>query len=202
MAPVPCPWKTILCRRQRHDVSSRAQVDGLRALAHAVRLDVERHLLAIDEGAQARRLDRRDMHEHVLRAAVGRDETKAFGRVEKFYCTGLGHGRTPSPVASLVPGPPLRPAGRSGYVLAVMHSRMNLPPAKAGPSDIHSFGERVDQTFQSPGQQTPERWILWHGTIVLTRCRTADAGRPISVTPCSNVRRRGFAAPLEARKRR
>jgi hypothetical protein len=41
-----------------------------------------------------------------------------------------------------------------------MHSRMIWNPApKAGPSDIHSVGERVAQTFQSPGQQMPEHEI-------------------------------------------
>src|SRR3954470_6108310 len=82
------------------DRSGRAQIDRFGALAHAVGLDVEGDLLAIDEGAQAGSLDRRDVDEHILGAAVRRDETEAFGRVEEFYGAGLGHaGGTPSPVA-------------------------------------------------------------------------------------------------------
>src|SRR5690606_21653739 len=67
------------------------EVDGLGALAHAVRLDVEGDLLAVDEGAHARRLDGGDVDEHVLRAAVRRDEAEALGGVEEFHGAGLGH---------------------------------------------------------------------------------------------------------------
>src|SRR5689334_10338009 len=51
------------------DGSGGAEVDRLRAFAHAVRLDVEGDLLAVDERAQARCLDRGNMDEHVLGAA-------------------------------------------------------------------------------------------------------------------------------------
>src|SRR5690606_159282 len=36
-----------------------------------------------------------------------------------------------------------------------------MPPAKAGPSDIYSVGERADQRFQSPGSKRPNCQIYY-----------------------------------------
>ena len=69
--------------------SGRAQIDCLRALAHAVGLDVERDLLAIEQALHAGALQRRDMDEDVLRAAIRRDEAKTLGGVEELDGTSL-----------------------------------------------------------------------------------------------------------------
>src|SRR5690606_3011318 len=61
-----------------------------RVLARAgVAHDVERHLLALDEGAQARALDRGDVNEHVRLAAALLDEAEALGGIEEFYGTSV-----------------------------------------------------------------------------------------------------------------
>src|SRR4051812_30446476 len=55
------------------------------------------------------------MYEHILRAAIRRDETKTLGRVEEFYGAGLGHwGRTPSPVFKFSGPLSVASSGRSG----------------------------------------------------------------------------------------
>src|SRR5690606_22610943 len=100
------------------DRSIGPQVNGLRTLAHAVGLDIERYLLAVQKCPQTGLLDGRNMHEYILGSVIRSDEAKAFGCVEEFYDTSLGHGRTPSPVALRVPDPPLRPASGAGFVLA------------------------------------------------------------------------------------
>src|SRR5690606_24846154 len=99
----PCKWRpggkkpprmssgTALSNDGWRPNSGGAQVDRLGALAHAVGLDVEGHLLAVDEGAQAGRLDGGNVDEHVLGAAVRRDKSETLGRVEEFYGPGLGH---------------------------------------------------------------------------------------------------------------
>src|SRR5690606_23120987 len=51
--------------------SGGAEIDGLGALAHAVGLHVERHLLAIHERMQAGPLNGRDMDEYILRPVIG-----------------------------------------------------------------------------------------------------------------------------------
>src|SRR5690348_16077335 len=68
-----------------HPPSSRFQV-GRRALAAAsVALDVEADLLAFAEVADARALDRRDVHEHILAAVIRLDEAEALLGVEPFH---------------------------------------------------------------------------------------------------------------------
>ena len=74
------------------------QVD--RALAAVTaRFDVELDLLVVGETDEAGAFHRRDMHEDVLRAAVGGDEAVAFGGIEPFDGAG-GHGVSPVYVAA------------------------------------------------------------------------------------------------------
>ena len=65
--------------------------DRLRALAHAVRLDLEGHPLTIGEVADAGGLERGHVDEDVLRAALGGDEAEAFRRIEELYGASLAH---------------------------------------------------------------------------------------------------------------
>src|SRR5688572_21435989 len=62
--------------------SGAADGDGLGALVSGLRL--VRNLLALVEGAVALLVDARVMHEQILAAVVGRDETKALVGVEPF----------------------------------------------------------------------------------------------------------------------
>src|SRR5690348_6924720 len=65
--------------------SSRFQI-GRRAFAAArVALDVEADLLALVQVADARALDGRDVHEHVLAAIIRLDEAEALLGVKPFY---------------------------------------------------------------------------------------------------------------------
>ena len=69
-------------------VSSRLhelQVDGLRAAL--VGFDFEADALTFIEATQTRRLDRRDMDEHVLAAVLRRDESETLRRVEELNLT-------------------------------------------------------------------------------------------------------------------
>src|SRR3954465_3609995 len=97
--------------------SGRAEVDRLRTLAHAVGFNVEGDLLAVDEGTQARGLDRGNVDEHILGAAVGRDEAEAFGRVEEFNGAGLGHWGNSFTRVSLMVCPPPGIVGKSRWLL-------------------------------------------------------------------------------------
>src|SRR5690606_30759409 len=109
-----------------------AKIDRLGALAHAVGLNVESHLLAVHQGAHARPLDGRNMDKHILGAVVRRYEAKSLGGVEEFYGAGLGHGRTPSPVQSVVLA---AWRGRQVPVVAsaiVRCARQNPPPKNGG----------------------------------------------------------------------
>ena len=45
-------------------------------------------LVAFVQRANARTLDRGDVHEHVGAAVIGLDEAKALGRIEPLYSTG------------------------------------------------------------------------------------------------------------------
>ena len=67
-------------------------VDGLRALAHAIRLGVEGDLLAFAQRLDAGSLKSGDVDENVLCAAVRSDETKTLVLVEEFYGALGGHG--------------------------------------------------------------------------------------------------------------
>jgi len=55
-----------------------------------IRLDVERHLLAFREAADARRFERGGVDEHVLGAAFRRDESETLGGIEELHGT-VGH---------------------------------------------------------------------------------------------------------------
>src|SRR5690606_6959861 len=79
----------------RYRILESGKIDSLRALAHAVWLDVERYFLSVGERAQASILDSRDVNEHILLAVVRRDKAEALGGVEKFYGAGRGHGKLP-----------------------------------------------------------------------------------------------------------
>src|SRR5271170_5068691 len=66
------------------------QIDCLRTAL--VGFDLEADPLAFIEAAQTRRLDRRDMDEHVLAAAFRCDESEALGSIEKFDLSGRHYG--------------------------------------------------------------------------------------------------------------
>src|ERR1700761_9386864 len=55
--------------------------------AHLVGLELEVDLLAFRETGKTGPLDRADVHEHILAAVVGLDETKALLAVEPLDCT-------------------------------------------------------------------------------------------------------------------
>src|SRR3984893_16656947 len=78
---------------------------GFAAVADDFILD----LLAFIERAQASALHRRDMNEYVLRAALGLNETVAFGRVDPLHRSGR-HQESPS--SELVSQPQAAPSGR------------------------------------------------------------------------------------------
>src|SRR4051812_42193987 len=78
-------------------VSESRDVDGLRSLAHAIRLGVEGNLLAFAQRLDAGSLESRDVNEHILRAAFWRDETKTLVLVEEFNGALGRHGNSPFP---------------------------------------------------------------------------------------------------------
>src|SRR6476646_10716148 len=63
----------------------RLQVDGLAAFR--IRLDFERHALALVQAVHSRHLERRGVNEHVLAAVFRRDEAEALAGVEKLHCS-------------------------------------------------------------------------------------------------------------------
>lgn len=63
-------------------VSGRLQIDGRDSTVLAG-LSIERDSLPLDEFTHTGRLNRRDMHEDVLGAILGLNESKAFGNVEE-----------------------------------------------------------------------------------------------------------------------
>jgi len=78
-----------LCRGGHAADLSGLQIDGLRAAR--VRLDVKRHALTFRQAAHAGGFDSRRVDEHVLRATLRRDKTKAFLRIEEFDDTNSLH---------------------------------------------------------------------------------------------------------------
>jgi hypothetical protein len=54
--------------------------------AMAIALEIERNLLPVAQTAHARAFDGGNVHEHILAAAIGRDEAEALGHIEKLYC--------------------------------------------------------------------------------------------------------------------
>jgi hypothetical protein len=78
--------------RVSFQLSGFLQLSCLLAAAFPVVLQLEAHPIALVEGAQTGRLDRRGVHEHVLAALVGGDEAKTFGAIEELYCSRDPHG--------------------------------------------------------------------------------------------------------------
>src|SRR5262249_30569589 len=76
------------------------EIDGLRALALLVGLDVEGDVLSLIEPLEPGALDRGDVNEHVAAAAVGFDEPVAALGVEELDDTCHGHRETPFPVVA------------------------------------------------------------------------------------------------------
>src|SRR5262249_46168943 len=66
--------------------SNGLQIDR-RSLTLLAALEVEADLLAFVQIADTRALDRRDMHEHVLRAVLRLNEPVPLGGIEPFDCT-------------------------------------------------------------------------------------------------------------------
>src|SRR5581483_6673298 len=72
-------------RRPRIHGLDSLQIGGLGPAR--IRLNVERHLLALGQGAHARRFDGGSVNEHVLAAAIRRDKAKTLGAVEELHGT-------------------------------------------------------------------------------------------------------------------
>src|ERR1700730_4644098 len=75
-------------RRNRGASLGGLEVDGLRAFAALVRLDVEGDALAFAQGIEARPGHRRDVHEYVAAAVVGAEEPKALFLIEELHDPG------------------------------------------------------------------------------------------------------------------
>jgi hypothetical protein len=71
--------------------SGRLQIDRFRALTALVGLGIEEDAGALVEVANPGALDGRHVHENILAAVVGLDETVALLRVVKFYGAALTH---------------------------------------------------------------------------------------------------------------
>jgi hypothetical protein len=111
-------------------------VDGLRALAHAIRLGVEGDLLAVLQGLQAGCLERRDVDEHVFSAAVRRDEAEALVLVEEFNDALGGHGDFLFPCC--------------GILRARQTGGGQVKSRQAGPSSGRDNGERTSTSGRRP----------------------------------------------------
>src|SRR5258706_47571 len=109
------------------------EVDGFRALALLVGLDVEGEALPLAQRFEPGLLDRGDVHEHVAATVVGLDEAVAALGVEKLDRTCHGHRETPFPV---VAPPPTRTARRLGRTFSNGESSgltaSVTPPAPTG----------------------------------------------------------------------
>src|SRR5712691_3892502 len=89
------------------------EVDGLRAFALLVGLDVEGDALPLGQRLEAGALDGGDVHEHVASAVVRLDEAVAALGVEELDRTCHGHRETPFPVVAPPPAPTARRLGRT-----------------------------------------------------------------------------------------
>src|SRR5262245_33205821 len=67
------------------------QLACLLATAAPVVLEHEADPVAFVEGADARRLERGGVDEHVLAAVLGRDKSEALGRIKEFHSTCDAH---------------------------------------------------------------------------------------------------------------
>src|SRR5689334_23895273 len=77
----PAPFDKLLLYRGSDDL----EIDSLGAAL--VGFDFKADALALVQAAQSRRLHGGDVHEHVLAAIFGRDESKTFRRVEELNLT-------------------------------------------------------------------------------------------------------------------
>ena len=74
----------VVALRNAEEFSDGAQI-GCGDLAVVATLYIEGDLLIFLQGGQPRTLDGGDVHEHILRAVVGLDETKTFGGIKKLH---------------------------------------------------------------------------------------------------------------------
>lgn len=77
--------KAIQCKNVFFRQSSGGFELGRRSAATLVRLDLVAYALVLEERGHSGLLDRADVHEAVITAAVGRDEAIAFVGIEEFY---------------------------------------------------------------------------------------------------------------------
>ena len=97
MAPCPLAGRVAAAAGMKTALAGRFQdaSPGLRCLEIGCRLlaalgdDIEADPLTFGQRAHARLFHRTDVHEHILAAAFGLDETEALGGVEPLYCTCL-----------------------------------------------------------------------------------------------------------------
>src|SRR5262245_32937172 len=88
------------------------EVDGLRAFAFLVGLDIERDALSFGQRLEPGTLDGGDVHEHIAPAVVRLDEAVAALCIEELDRTCHRHWDTPNPM--VVP-PPALTARRRGW---------------------------------------------------------------------------------------
>src|SRR6185437_13610032 len=120
------------------------EVDGLRAFALFVGLDIETDALAFIERLQARALDRGDVHEHIAAAVIRLDESIAALTIEELHCPLHRHRATPCPSVASPPTPgtavgPKHPHGQRAS--AARPQSLRRPPLEAERlSQQHSDG--------------------------------------------------------------
>src|SRR5882724_5429593 len=89
------------------------EIDGFRALALLVGLDVEGDALSLVQRLEPGALDGGDVHENVAPTVVRFDEAVAALGVEEFDDTCHGHRETPFPVVAPPPAPTARRLSRT-----------------------------------------------------------------------------------------
>src|SRR5438046_8159975 len=86
-APIPATKRRRACKLMKSPPAPRLQrLDVCRGRALLPLRDVERDLLALFQGFEARALDRAVMGEQILSAVIRRDESEALGVVEPLHC--------------------------------------------------------------------------------------------------------------------
>src|SRR5262249_21116233 len=125
------------------------EVDGLRALALLVGLDVETDALSLSQRLESGTLDRRDVNEHVAPTVVWLDEAVATLTIEKLDRTGLSHREAPYPQRSLRCRPPRHGSSaqhsQSGIASAQRPRSLRRPPPRE--AERQSQRSQVDQNM-------------------------------------------------------
>src|ERR1700728_2809382 len=109
------------------------EVDGFRALALLVGLDLEGDALSFKQRFQSGALHGSDVHEHISPAVIRFNEAVAALAIEKFDRTGHCHRATPSPVLASPPAPTARRLGRTSTRVRLQPKTASVtPPAPTG----------------------------------------------------------------------